>query len=77
MALTLVELVITGAAAAAETVSVRVAAPVPEPLVAVIETLKVPAAVGVPEITPVDVLTLRPAGKPVAAKFVGEFVAVI
>src|SRR5256885_376417 len=34
----------------------------PAPLLAVMVTLVVPAAVGVPEITPVLVLTLRPAG---------------
>jgi hypothetical protein len=38
----------------------------PAPLVALIVTLDVPAAVGVPEITPVLVFTVRPAGSPVA-----------
>ena len=55
---------ITGAAAAM--VSVRVALPVPPPLVAPSVTVEVPAAVGVPEISPVAVLTDKPAGKPVA-----------
>ena len=68
---------ITGALAADEIVRARVALPVPELFVALIETLKVPAAVGAPEINPVDVLTVRAAGKPLAAKFVGELFAVI
>ena len=51
-------------------VKVKVALPVPPELVALMETLyglpaSVPAA-GVPEITPVVVFTLRPAGSPVA-----------
>ena len=37
----------------------------PAPLRAVIVTLNVPVAVGVPEITPVLVLTFRPPGSPV------------
>ena len=47
------------------------------PLLAVIVTLVVPAVVGVPEITPVLVLTLRPAGSGLAVKLVGLLVAVI
>jgi len=47
------------------------------PLLAVIVTLVVPAAVGVPEITPVLVLTVRPAGSGLALKLVGLLVAVI
>jgi hypothetical protein len=47
------------------------------PLLAVIVTLVVPAAVGVPEITPVLVLTLKPAGSGLALKLVGLLVAVI
>ena len=57
-------LVITGAATL--TVSVSVAVPVPVPLVALIVTLEVPAAVGVPEIRPVLEFTVIPAGSPVA-----------
>ena len=57
-------LVITGFACA--TVSVRVAFPVPPLLVALSVTVELPAAVGVPEITPVEVLTDKPAGSPVA-----------
>ena len=58
-------------------VSVRVALPVPLPLVALSATVDVPVAVGVPEINPVAGFTDRPAGKPVALKLVGEFVAMI
>jgi hypothetical protein len=57
-------LVITGAAGA----TVRVSVPVPEPapFVALSVTVEVPAAVGVPEINPVPLLTDSPAGNPVA-----------
>ena len=58
-------------------VRVSVLVPVPPPLVALKLTLEVPAVVGVPEIKPVVVLTVRPAGSPVALKLVGEFEAVI
>lgn len=51
--------------------------PVPAELVALIETLDVPDALGVPEITPVVVDTVSPDGRPVAAKLVGLLVAVI
>ena len=47
------------------------------PLLAVMVTLVVPAVVGVPEITPVLVLTLRPAGNGLAVKLVGLLVAVM
>ena len=47
------------------------------PLLAVMVTLVVPADVGVPEISPVLVLTLRPAGSGLALKLVGLLVAVI
>jgi len=50
---------------------------VPAPLLAVIVTLVVPAVVGVPEITPVLVLTVRPAGNGLVVKLVGLLVAVI
>ena len=49
----------------------------PPLLVALSVTLEVPAPVGVPEIKPEVVFTVRPAGNPVAPKLVGEFVAVI
>ena len=47
-------------------VRVSVALPVPPALVALMVTLYVPAVVGVPEISPVLVLTVKPAGGPVA-----------
>jgi hypothetical protein len=47
------------------------------PLLAVIVTLVVPDVVGVPEIRPVIVLTLRPGGSGLALKLVGLLVAVI
>jgi hypothetical protein len=47
-------------------VKVSVWLPVPPALVALIVTVYVPAVVGVPEINPVLVLTLKPAGNPVA-----------
>jgi hypothetical protein len=49
----------------------------PAPLLAVMVTLVVPVAVGVPEITPVLGLTVRPAGSGLAVKLVGLLVAVI
>ena len=58
------ELVITGGGGLM--VKVSVALPVPPALVALIVTLYVPAVVGVPEINPVLVFTLRPAGNPTA-----------
>lgn len=47
------------------------------PLLAAIVTLVVPAVVGVPEIIPVLVFTLSPAGSGLALKLVGLLVAVI
>jgi hypothetical protein len=47
-------------------VKVNVALPVPPALVALIVTVYVPAVVGVPEIKPVLVSTVKPAGSPVA-----------
>ena len=47
-------------------VKVSVALPVPPALVALIVTLYVPAVVGVPEIKPVLVFTLKPVGNPIA-----------
>jgi hypothetical protein len=58
-------------------VSVRVALPVPNELVAPNVTMEAPVAVGVPEMSPVEELTDRPPGSPVAEKLVGEFVATI
>ena len=68
-------LVTTGAAAV--TVKVNVALPVPALLVALNVTAEVPGAVGVPEIKPVAAFTDKPAGSPAAPKLVGELVAVI
>lgn len=50
---------------------------VPAPLLAVMVTLVVPALVGVPEIKPVLVLIVRPAGSGLALKLVGLLVAVM
>ena len=61
----------------AVTVRVSVAAPVPALLIALSDTVEVPAPVGVPEISPLVVLTDNPAGRPVAPKLVGVLVAVI
>jgi hypothetical protein len=47
-------------------VNVRLALPVPPLLVALSVTVDVPAAVGVPEISPVPLFTDKPAGNPVA-----------
>ena len=47
-------------------VNVNVAVPVPLPLVALRVTPNVPVTVGVPEINPFVVLTLRPVGNGVA-----------
>jgi len=67
--------VITGAATV--TVRANVALPVPLPFVAFSVTVQVPAALGVPEIKPVEPFTDKPAGNPEAPKLVGAFVAVI
>ena len=53
------------------------AVPDPLPLAALKLTLAVPVTVGIPEILPLLVLTLNPAGSPVAPNDVGELVAVI
>ncbi len=59
------------------TVRVKVWVPVPPAFVALKVTEDVPALVGVPEITPVLVLTESPAGNPVALKLVGLLLAVM
>ena len=59
------------------TVKANVAVPVPAALVALNVTLDVPAAVGVPEMTPVAVLTESPLGNPAALKLAGLLAAVI
>jgi hypothetical protein len=73
---TLVALMLSTGAADAM-VSVNVALPVPPAFDALIVTVDVPAAVGVPEINPVPLFTVSPAGNPVAAKPVGVLLAVI
>ena len=75
MAVAVVGLVIAGFPKL--TVSVSTAVPVPTALVALNVIGKTPTAVGVPLISPVLVLTLSPAGSPLAPKLVGELVAVI
>ena len=55
----------------------RFAVPVPVALVADRPTPVVPRAVGVPEINPVVVLTLKPTGRLLALKLVGPLFAVI
>jgi hypothetical protein len=72
-------LVITGAGGGAGRFIARakIAVPVPPLFAALKVTLKLPETVGVPEMTPLAVLTERPAGKPLAPKLVGLFVAVI
>ena len=79
MALAVDALVMEGAAGGAGVLIVKdnVADPFPAALVALNATLDVPAAVGVPEMTPVAVLTESPAGNPVALKLVGLLLAVI
>jgi hypothetical protein len=54
----------TGAAGIIEKVTVLL--PVPPALVALMVAAEVPAAVGVPEIRPVEVFTERPHGSPLA-----------
>ena len=58
-------------------VKVSVFVSVPPAFVAVIVTEYIPAAVGVPEISPVVVSTVKPEGSPVAPKLVGLLVALI
>lgn len=70
-------LVIAGGDAVTLIVNVKVAVPVPAALVALNVMLDTPAAVGVPEMTPVVALTERPGGKIAALKLVGLLVAVI
>ena len=58
-------------------VNVSVPVPVPPVLVALTVTSYVPALVGVPEINPLVVLSVRPGGRLVASKLVGVFDAVM
>ena len=70
-----VALVMTGVGGL--TVKVSVWSPVPWSLLAEIVIVMVATVVGVPEIRPVAVFTLRPAGRPVALKLVGVLFAVM
>ena len=58
-------------------VNVSVAVPVPLPFVALSVMLYVPAVVGVPEINPVDVFTVKPAGNGAAPQVMITWSAVI
>ena len=58
-------------------VNVSVAVPVPLPFVALRVTLNIPTTVGVPEIKPVDVFTLKPAGNGAAPHVLIAWSAVI
>ena len=60
------ELEITGTGGGGLTVRTSVLVSVPPELEAVMVTLLVPAVVGVPEMTPVEVLFVKPAGRPLA-----------
>ena len=75
MAVAVAALVITGANGL--TVRVSILVPVPPVLMAEMVTDLVPAVVGVPEMSPLVVFTLRPAGRSVAAKLVGGLLAVM
>jgi hypothetical protein len=70
-------LVMVGAAVVLLIVKANFAVPVPLAPVALIVTLDTPTAVGVPEMTPVFVLTESPGGNTAALKLVGLLVAVI
>ena len=59
------------------TVMTKVPNPVPPALLALMLTLVVPVALGVPVMAPLLVLTLRPAGNPLALKLVGVLLAAI
>ncbi len=59
------------------TVKVSVWLPVPKGLMAESVIVLVPAVVGLPEITPVTELRLKPAGRAVAVNLVGALLAVM
>ena len=65
------------AGAEAVTLSKRTVEPVPVALVALRVMLNTPAAVGIPEMIPVEGSMLRPDANPLAAKLVGPLAAVI
>ena len=60
-----------------ETVIASILESVPAEFVAEIVTIEVPDVLGVPEMSPVELFTLRPDGKPVAPKEVGVLFALI
>jgi hypothetical protein len=60
-----------------DTVIVKVAVPLPPALLAPIVTPEEPMAVGLPEMSPEAVFTVKPDGSPVALNPVGELLAVI
>ena len=71
-------LVMTGTVSAGGLiVSARLRWPVPPALAAAKDTVNEPAAVGMPEITPVPASTFNPAGRPLALKLVGVLLAVM
>ena len=67
----------TGVVTTGLMVMLRVKWVCPEALLALMMTFEVPVVVGVPEMRPVVGWMDNPAGNPLAAKDVGEFVAVI
>ena len=75
MVVAVAALVITGTRGL--TVNKNVRLPIPPELIAVRVMLLLPTVVGIPEITPVTELRLKPTGKPVASKLVGALSAVI
>ena len=75
MVVAVAALVITGTRGL--TVNNRVRIPIPQALLALIVMLLLPTVVGVPEMTPVSGLMLKPAGRPVAAKLVAALSAVM
>ena len=75
MVVAVAALVITGTRGFTVNNSVRL--PIPPALLALIVMVLLPTVVGVPEMTPVSGLMLKPAGRPVAAKLVGALSAVM
>ena len=75
MVVAVAALVITGTRGFTVNNSVRL--PIPPALLALIVMLLLPTVVGVPEMTPVSGLMLKPAGRSVAAKLVGALSAVM
>ena len=76
MALAVAALIITGGWIGS-TVNISVRLPVPNALLAERVIVLMPIAVGVPEITPVIELRLKPAGRPITPNLVGALFAVM